>query len=64
MEDWKDMDKSLLRIKVEIKTDKEALLNSGVENKLPSYHDVRERQLFQIHKFNLNVWRLFKIENQ
>ena len=42
-------------INIELKTDKEGLVDSGVENKLPSYHDVRERQFFQIHKFNLNV---------
>ena len=31
MEHWKNLDKSLLRIKVEIKTDIEGLVNSGVK---------------------------------
>ena len=29
---------------------------SCVENKLPSYVEVRERRNFHNHKFNLNLW--------
>jgi hypothetical protein len=36
-----------------LKTDKEGLVNSGGE--CTSLFDVRERQVFQIHKFNLNL---------
>ena len=45
-----------------MKDDKEGLVDSGGES--TSLFDVGERQLFQIHKFNLNVLRFFKIENQ
>jgi hypothetical protein len=47
---------------LKINTDKEGLVNSGGES--TSLFDVGERQPFQFHKFNLNVLRFFKIENQ